>query len=222
VKVNGSAVLHSPADEVWRAIHDPAVLAGVIPGCESLTPLAENKFGLGISLGVASIKGRYTGEVELQDIEPGRTLTMKAAGSGAPGTINTTVAVSLDENPDGTCTLTYDADAAVGGMVGGVGQRVLTGVAKKTAGQFFSAIDGVLTGTRQLKPVAIPAQRTADTDAAPAVESPAGAVAALLPMTAAAAPAAAGSRLELLGAALFGALSMAVGVLIGGRLTRRR
>ncbi len=33
-------------------------------------------------------------------------------------------------------------------MVGGVGQRVLNGVAKKTAGLFFVAIDEVLTGSR--------------------------------------------------------------------------
>src|SRR5205823_6755161 len=36
--------------------------------------------------------------------------------------------------------------AVVGGMVGGVGQRVLSGVARKTAAEFFAAIDDVLAG----------------------------------------------------------------------------
>ena len=31
-------------------------------------------------------------------------------------------------------------------MIGGVGQRVLGGVAKKTAGEFFSAVEGVVAG----------------------------------------------------------------------------
>ena len=31
-------------------------------------------------------------------------------------------------------------------MIGGVGQRVLSGVAKKTAGEFFAAVDDVLSG----------------------------------------------------------------------------
>ena len=47
---------------------------------------------------------------------------------------------------DGVTRLDYDADAVVGGMIGGVGQRVLSGVAKKTAGEFFKAVDDVLTG----------------------------------------------------------------------------
>jgi hypothetical protein len=42
--------------------------------------------------------------------------------------------------------LSYDADAAVGGAVGGVGQRMLTGVTRKMAGQFFNAVDAHLTG----------------------------------------------------------------------------
>ena len=36
----------------------------------------------------------------------------------------------------------YDADAVVGGVVGGVGQRMLGGVARKLAGQFFTGMDG--------------------------------------------------------------------------------
>ena len=31
-------------------------------------------------------------------------------------------------------------------MIGGVGQRMLSGVAKKTAGEFFSAVDDVING----------------------------------------------------------------------------
>ena len=55
--------------------------------------------------------------------------------------------VRLTEVGPGTTNLTYDADAIVGGMIGGVGQRMLSGVAKKTAGEFFRAVDDVLTGT---------------------------------------------------------------------------
>ena len=47
---------------------------------------------------------------------------------------------------DGATRLEYDADAVVGGVIGGVGQRMLTGVAKKMAGEFFAGVDDVLTG----------------------------------------------------------------------------
>ena len=65
MKISGSAVLHATPDKVWAAITDPTVLAGVIPGCQTLTDLGDHRFGLGITLGVASIKGSYSGEVSL-------------------------------------------------------------------------------------------------------------------------------------------------------------
>ncbi|TDC90614.1 SRPBCC domain-containing protein, partial [Actinomadura sp. 7K507] len=46
---------------------------------------------------------------------------------------------------DGSTRIDYDADAVVGGMVGGVGQRMLGSVAKRTAGEFFAAVERDLT-----------------------------------------------------------------------------
>jgi hypothetical protein len=60
--------------------------------------------------------------------------------------VSTDVAVALADTGDGSTTLTYDADAVVGGVIAGVGQRMLTGVSKKMAGEFFKAVDDVLTG----------------------------------------------------------------------------
>lgn len=213
MKVSGSSVLHAPPAKVWEAINDPAVLAGVIPGCDQLTTIGDGHFGLTVTLGVAAIKGSYAGEVKLYDKTEPTALTMHAAGSGGPGTIDTTVAVKLTDLGDGTTQLDYDADATVGGMVGGVGQRVLTSVAKKTAGMFFAAIDDVLTGRKAPGKAPVAAGATA-----PAVAGP--------PQGLAAAPqaavAAAGHPFGLIGAAAFGAVSMLVGVLVGARIARKR
>ena len=36
MKISGAATLHAPADQVWTALNDPAVLVRTIPGCEQL------------------------------------------------------------------------------------------------------------------------------------------------------------------------------------------
>ena len=69
---------------------------------------------------------------------------MRAQGAGAPGTIGAAVQVTLVESAEGGTELTYDADATVGGMIGGVGQRMLTGVSKKLAAEFFDNVDALL------------------------------------------------------------------------------
>jgi carbon monoxide dehydrogenase subunit G len=204
VKIAGTAVLHAPADRVWAALNDPAVLVRTIPGCSALEPNGPDRYRMTVTAGVASIKGVYSGEVALHDQQPPGSFRLRASGAGAPGTVRADVLVRLEDAADGTTSLSYDADAVVGGMVGGVGQRMLTGVAKKTAGEFFKAVDGVLTGA----PVA--AEAPVPVPAAPAV-----------------APAAPVSRISV-GAdgfvvgAVVGAAAALLGVLVGAVVARRR
>lgn len=146
MKVSGDATLHAPRDKVWAALNDPAVLVQTIPGCQRMETIGVDAYQMTLAAGVASIKGIYQGEVRLADqVEPD-SFTLKAAGAGAPGTVSADVKVTLAPGPSDTTVLTYDADAIVGGMIGGVGQRMLAGVAKKTAGEFFGNVDAVLTG----------------------------------------------------------------------------
>lgn len=146
MKVSGEATLHAPVDKVWEALTDPAVLVRTIPGCERLEATGPDSYAMTVSAGVASIKGTYSGTVALSEQDVPKSFLMTAAGSGGPGTVSTEVRVALADTLDGSTRLTYDADAVVGGMVAGVGQRMLVAVAKKTAGEFFKAVDDVLTG----------------------------------------------------------------------------
>jgi uncharacterized protein len=146
VKVSGQATLRGPVERVYRALNDPGVLVRAIPGCERLELLGPDAYRMTLTAGVASIKGTYVGDVRLTDQDAPHAFTMRAAGSGAPGTVSADVKVTLTDPGDGTTLLVYDADAVVGGMIGGVGQRMLTGVARKTAGEFFAAVDEMLAG----------------------------------------------------------------------------
>ncbi len=202
MKVSGEATLHAPVEKVWAALNDPAVLVRTIPGCERLEATGPDAYAMTVSAGVASIKGTYSGTVALSEQNVPNSFLMTAAGSGGPGTVNTEVRVALAETLDGATRLTYDADAVVGGMVAGVGQRMLVAVAKKTAGEFFKSVDDVLTG-----------RAPAPTDAATAGAEPGVFVA----------PAAAGAGNDgFVRGLLIGAAIAIVGVVVGGLLGRRR
>ena len=148
MKISGTAVLNAPVDQVWAAFNDPAVLARTIPGCQELREVGPDAYQMTVTAGVASIKGTYEGNVALTDQNPPGFLVLKAAGAGAPGTVGADIKISLLGSATGGTDLTYDADAVVGGVIGGVGQRMLTGVAKKMAGQFFAAVDADIAGVR--------------------------------------------------------------------------
>lgn len=155
MKLSGTAQLSAPPDRVWAALNDPDVLARTIPGCEQLAETGTDEYRMTVSAGVASIKGTYLGRVRISDrVEP-TSYVLHASGSGGPGTVSADCTVRLAAGGDGT-TVTYDADAAVGGVIAGVGQRVLSGVAKKMAGQFFSNVD------RELRPATVAGPAGAD------------------------------------------------------------
>ena len=146
MKVSGTSTLSADRAAVWAALNDPAVLVAAIPGCRRLETIGTDTYAMTVAAGVGSIKGVYDGEVRLTDQEHPGSFRMHAQGSGAAGTIGAQVAVTLTEAPGGGTALTYDADAVVGGMIGGVGQRMLTGVSKRMADEFFGNVNRVLEG----------------------------------------------------------------------------
>lgn len=145
MKLSGTASLSAPPARVWEALNDPGVLSRTIPGCKSLNEVGPDAYAMTVSAGVASIKGTYAGQVRLAEKNEPTSYVLHASGSGGPGTVSAECLVRLAADGDGT-TLTYDADAVIGGVIAGVGQRVLAGVARKMAGQFFAAVDAELRG----------------------------------------------------------------------------
>jgi len=143
MKVTGTSTLTADRMTVWRALNDPAVLAQAIPGCRRLEALGEDVYAMTVAAGVGSIKGVYDGQVRLSDQDEPGSFHMHAQGAGAAGTIGADVLVMLAEAPGGGTSLSYDADATVGGVIGGVGQRMLVGVSKKLAGEFFANVDAL-------------------------------------------------------------------------------
>jgi uncharacterized protein len=162
MKVSGTSTLNADRAAVWRALNDPSVLVRTIPGCRQLESLGGDAYKMTIFAGVGAIKGVYDGQVRLTDQQEPGSFRMHAQGAGAPGTIGADVLVTLQDAGDGGTELTYDADATVGGMIGGVGQRMLTGVSKKMAAEFFGNVDAVLAGG---VPAGVPADVPADAGA---------------------------------------------------------
>jgi carbon monoxide dehydrogenase subunit G len=146
MKIIGNAQFSSEPAAVWRALNDPAVLVGCIPGCQRLETLGEDVYAMTVAAGVGSIKGVYDGQVRLTDQQQPGSFRMHAQAAGAAGTIGAEVQVTLEPAADGGTSVTYDADAVVGGPIGGVGQRMLVGVSKRMAAEFFGNVDAALSG----------------------------------------------------------------------------
>jgi carbon monoxide dehydrogenase subunit G len=123
---------------------DSDSLRACIPGAESLNESSPDHFDAVMRVGVAAIKGTYKGKVAIVDRQPPNSYTLQVEGSGGPGFVKGTAVISLE--PDGENTrVSVQGDGQVGGMLAGVGQRMLPGVAKMLMNQFFECLIGRLS-----------------------------------------------------------------------------
>jgi carbon monoxide dehydrogenase subunit G len=223
VKVNGEVTLHAPISDVWAALNDPTVLERTIPGCERLESHGADRYTMTVTAGVASIKGTYLGDVALTDQQRPDSFVLRASGSGGPGTIKADVGVTLEEIDQGSTKLSYAADAAVGGAIAGVGQRMLAGVAKKMADEFFRSVDDVLTGSAPAPSSSSTASALSATSAGTAVTAPPGVGQPPSALPTGYAPAAAGAApdgADFRQGVAIGAVIGLAGVLVGALVSR--
>ena len=136
--MQGEVVLPAGRDRVWSALNDPAVLKSCIPGCQELEKTSDTSFRAVAKLAIGPVKATFKGAVTLSDLDPPNGYTISGEGQGGvAGFAKGGAKVRLDDAEGGT-RLTYDVDAQVGGKIAQLGGRLINGVAKKYADEFFA------------------------------------------------------------------------------------
>ncbi|MCL6563230.1 MAG: carbon monoxide dehydrogenase subunit G [Firmicutes bacterium] len=138
--LNGEKVIKAAPERVYQLLTDPAVLTEVMPGLKRLTETAPGVYQAEMEMGVAAIRGRYQGEMQIVDPEPPHRYRLKMKGQGPGGFVDVDLTTELESVPEGT-RVVYRGVAQVGGKVAGVGQRLIGGVASMILGQFFGGIE---------------------------------------------------------------------------------
>jgi carbon monoxide dehydrogenase subunit G len=137
--IGGEETFDTGIDALWRALNDPAVLQKCIPGCKEMIPDGEDKFKLILNLKVASVGGSFEGAIALTDKQPPAHCKITVSGSGTLGHGEGAATFSL-ASAGASTTMSYAGEGEIGGLVAGVGQRILKGVAKHLIKQFFTAL----------------------------------------------------------------------------------
>ena len=134
---SGEYIIPSTKQKVWDALNDPEVLKQCIDGCEELNKESESEFSARVTAKVGPVRAKFSGKVTLSDIDPPNGYKISGEGQGGvAGFAKGGAAVKLEDSDGGT-KLTYTAEAEVGGKLASVGSRLVEGVAKKTADDFF-------------------------------------------------------------------------------------
>jgi uncharacterized protein len=153
VKLDGAVILPGAPAAVWALLTDPARLARLLPGCQRLDPGGPDRYKASVKFGIAAISGSYAGSLEFAEKQPPRSLVMKLDGKGLPGFVKGQGRIELLAR-DAQTEVRYSGEAQVGGMIAGVGQRMLEGAARRIMRQFFEAAAAELKSAAPAAPIA--------------------------------------------------------------------
>jgi carbon monoxide dehydrogenase subunit G len=135
--MTGERRIPAPRQTVWEALNNTEVLKASIPGCESLEKLDGDQMKATAAVKVGPISARFTGKVQLTDIDAPNGYRISGEGQGgvagfAKGGAN----VALTDDGAGTL-LSYQVNAQVGGKLAQLGGRLIDATAKQMADAFF-------------------------------------------------------------------------------------
>ena len=89
--LKGEVTINAPRQKVWDFMTDPNQLGQCVPGVEKIETIEELKKYRGIvSIGLGSVKARFSGEVDVLELDEPNRAKLKAhgtaTGSAAAGT----------------------------------------------------------------------------------------------------------------------------------------
>jgi uncharacterized protein len=135
--MTGDVTLPADRATVWAALNDPEILKRCIPGAQELDKVSDTEFQASAKVAVGPVKATFKGRITLSDIDAPNGYTISGEGQGGvAGFAKGGAKVRLTDAEGGT-RLDYDVEATVGGKIAQVGGRLINGVAKKYADEFF-------------------------------------------------------------------------------------
>ncbi len=143
MNLEGTHRMKAKRERVWAFLNDPEVLRQCSPGCQQMIPAADNSYDVLMEIGIGAVKGRYTGKIQITDRIPGTQYKIAVTGNGSAGFLSAEGVIRLEEVGEETL-IEYSGQAQVGGLIAGVGQRIMAGVAKQLVGQFFQCLEKAL------------------------------------------------------------------------------
>jgi len=143
MKLDGTNTLAAPVDTVWKMINDPDALRRCTPGLKELKEIGPDSYEATLNIGIAAVKGTYSGTLKITDKQAPRHYKIALEGTGGGGSRRGGGTVDREAQGEQT-VLRWSGDIQIGGLIAGVGQRMLGGVGKMLIGQFFKCLEQAL------------------------------------------------------------------------------
>jgi carbon monoxide dehydrogenase subunit G len=169
--MTGQQLVPLPQGETWKALNDTETLKACIPGCEAMEQIADDRYQLTMQAKVGPVSARFKGLMTVRDVDEPHAYTVVFEGQGGvAGFAKGQAAMALAPEGEAATRLTYTVKAMVGGKLAQLGARLVDGVARKLATEFFTRFNKRMGGDGESAATATAAaerEANADTEGRP-------------------------------------------------------
>jgi carbon monoxide dehydrogenase subunit G len=141
MQLKGDVTIRAPRKRVWDFMTDPNQIGQCAPGVEKIEMIEPLKRYRGIvSVGFGSVKARFSGEVEILELNEPDHAKLKAHGSATGSVADAVSEMRLSDGPDGSTVVHWTADVNVSGQLASLASRLMVPVSQKLAGIFYDEV----------------------------------------------------------------------------------
>lgn len=141
MQLKGSVTIHAPRKKVWDFMTDPTQIGQCVPGVEKIEITEEMKKYRGIvSVGLGSVKARFSGEVDILELDEPNRAKLKAHGTATGSAADAVSEMVLTDAPDNATLVQWTADISVSGQLASLVSRLMVPVSQKLAGVFYDEV----------------------------------------------------------------------------------
>ncbi len=171
MEMTGEQLIPLAQAEVWRGLNDPEILKQCITGCDSIVLSGDNEYKVSMTAAVGPVKAKFAGKMAITDMNPPNSYALAFEGSGgAAGFAKGSATVTLSQE-GGQTKMVYTAKANIGGKLAQIGSRLIDGVAKKQADDFFAKFNKIMVPADVAASAASPAASSAASSASAAASA---------------------------------------------------
>jgi carbon monoxide dehydrogenase subunit G len=151
--LKGEYLIPATKLKVWEHLNNPQTLKNSIKGCQTLDKVSETEFTAKVKAKIGPVSAMFNGSVSLTDLDPPNSYIITGQGKGgAAGFAKGSVKITLVETDEPNNTLLqYEGNAQVGGKLAQLGSRLIGGVVKSTADNFFKTFNNYINSIENPK-----------------------------------------------------------------------
>lgn len=141
MRLQGDVVIHAPIKRVWDFMTDVNQISQCAPGVEKVEEIEPLKKYRGvISIGFGSVKARFSGDVEVLELDEPHYAKLKAHGSASGSAADAVSELHLSNGSDGVTKVHWTADVNVAGQLASLASRLMLPVSQKLSNQFYDEV----------------------------------------------------------------------------------